>query len=269
MHISDNFEEAKRNAISFSKSQKDYPSNYFITTQKNFKDLKDFFKQLNLAKGLKYVILRKPFSERDDLDILVNDYYLFKKISDCHSYKKKNYNFISNSGDPVDENGIKVSNYVKINHKKIRIDVRFIGDNYFDSNWQKKILITRKLGSLYFVPNKENFIYSLIYHIVFHKGYIDQKYLNILRSKLRLKKIDLQILKMKINSYLSRNKYKITRPSDLTIPITRHLNNSELDDEFLLIEDQIYSRNFSGVNKMIYNLIKYQKKNFLLKKKIF
>ena len=84
--------------------------------------------------------MRDQNSEKEDIDILVNDYFLFKRISDCHSYKNKNLNFISNSGDPFDDGGFKVSNYIKINDKFVKLDVRYVGDGYFDTNWQKNIL---------------------------------------------------------------------------------------------------------------------------------
>ena len=114
VHIADNFEEAKKNKIFLSKSNKDYPAKYFINTQFNYKNKNEFFDKLNNYKKLKYVVLRDRRHVNDDLDILTNDFYLFKRVSDCHSYKLKNLKFISNFGDPVEENGIKVSNYIMI-----------------------------------------------------------------------------------------------------------------------------------------------------------
>ena len=91
IHISDNFEESKRNAIFFSKSIKNFPAAYFFQTQNIFRSEKEFFKKLNKNKKLKYVVLRQRKSKNDDIDILVNDYFIFKRTSDCHSYKKKKF----------------------------------------------------------------------------------------------------------------------------------------------------------------------------------
>ena len=63
-------------------------------------------------------------------------------------------------------------------------------------------------------------------------------------------------------------KYRITRPLDLTIPVIRKLNNFNLNSEIKLIQGQIKSRNFSGVNKMLYNLLKFQNIFLFLKKEI-
>ena len=75
-------------------------------------------------------------------------------------FKNKNLNFISNSGDPLDDGGFKVSNYIKINDKVVKLDVRYVGDGYFDINWQKNILKDRRYYKGGYVPNKENFIYE-------------------------------------------------------------------------------------------------------------
>jgi uncharacterized protein YejL (UPF0352 family) len=268
IHISDNFEESKRNAFFLSKSKFDYPAVYFTNTQNIFSSKKDFFRKLNKVKKLKYVILRDQLSENDDIDILVNNYYLFKRISDCHSYKHKNLNFISNSGDPVEENGIKVSNFIKVKNKIIKLDIRFIGDGYLDTKWQKNILHNKVFRLGRYVPSPKDYIYNLMYHIVYHKGFIDKKYQNILKKKLHFKNIHFMMIKTKINEYLKINRYKVTRPSDLTIPVLYNLNNKLLNSEIDLIQNQIIKRNFSGANKMLFNLFKYQKIIIFFKKKI-
>ena len=53
--------------------------------------------------------------------------------------------------------------------------------------------------------------------------------------------------------------YKYKRPSDLTMPITFELNSILIKEELCRIKDQIKIRNFSGANKMMFNLIKFQK----------
>jgi len=54
-------------------------------------------------------------------------------------------------------------------------------------------------------------------------------------------------------------KYKVTRTSDLTIPITQEIDSYLIKKEINLLSSQIESRNFSAVNKMIFNIIKFQK----------
>ena len=258
IHISYNFEESKRNAIFFSSSKKNYPAKYFFKSQTVFDNKKDFFLRLNKSRKLKYVVLRKQISEKDDIDILVNDYFLFKRISDCHSYKLKDLNFISNSGDPIDEGGFKVANYIRIKDEVVKLDVRFIGDGYMDQNWQKTILKNRKLVGFQYIPDDEDLKFSLIYHIVYHKGRIADKYKDYLKKNFKLEKIKLEYLKEKINSFMSSKQYKFERPSDLTMPITFKIDELFFKDELKFVKNQIENRNFSGANKMILNIYKYQ-----------
>jgi hypothetical protein len=259
VHISDNFEEAKRNSILLSRSKNDYPAKYFLQTQHIYDDKKTFFKKLNRSKKLKYVLLRDQKSKFDDLDILVNDYFLFKRISDCHSYKLKNLNFISNAGDPYEDYGFKVANYVKTKNGILKIDVRFIGDGYFDTKWQRNIIKSRKFRFGIYHPNDDNKFYSILYHIIYHKGFIDKKYLNYLKKKLKTRNLNLELIKENLKKFLLMKKYKVTRTSDLTIPITQEIDSYLIKKEINLLSSQIESRNFSAVNKMIFNIIKFQK----------
>ena len=153
-----------------------------------------------------------------------------------------------------------------IKNKALNLDVRYINDDYYDVKWQKKILENRKYFSGYFVPNRENKLYTLIYHIVYHKGYIDKKYTKILKKN--LKNFNFLFIKDKIDRYLKLKNYKLTRPKDLTIPVIFKLSNLLLDKEINLIKTQISQRNYSGVNKMIFNIIKFQKFSVYLNIKI-
>ena len=97
-----------------------------------------------------------------------------------------------------------------------------------------------------------------MYHIVYHKGYIDRKYNKILKKHFKLKILDLETIKETINDYLKLKNYKVTRSSDLTIPITYPVNKILLIKEIKQIRSQIEKRNFSGANKMILNVIRFQ-----------
>ena len=85
----------------------------------------------------------------------------------------------------------------------------------------------------------------------------------------KLKSVNFEKIAMMIDNYLISKKYKITRPLDLTIPVISQLNEFSMNEEIQLIKNQIESRNFSGANKMIYNLVKFQKSTLYFKKRIF
>ena len=61
---------------------------------------------------------------------------------------------------------------------------------------------------------------------------------------------------------------KLAGGSDLTIPVTYRLNNLLIINEFQSIKKQIESRNFSGANRMIYNLFRFQKSKVYFSKTV-
>ena len=62
--------------------------------------------------------------EHADIDILTNNYFLFKAISGGKSRK----------GPMVEDGGYKVCNKVRINNVEVDVDVRHMGDNYYCTN---------------------------------------------------------------------------------------------------------------------------------------
>ena len=85
----------------------------------------------------------------------------------------------------------------------------------------------------------------------------------------KLKIVNLNDVTKIVDNYLLPKKYKITRPLDLTIPVTYQLDSFNTKNEISLVKDQIDNRNFSGANKMLYNLLKFQKYNIYFQKRIF
>ena len=72
----------------------------------------------------------------------------------------------------------------------------------------------------YYIPDKENKIYSLIYHIVYHKGYIDRKYINI--KKTFKYENDFFMIKKKINQYLTKKIIKLQ--DQMILQFLLHIN---------------------------------------------
>ena len=255
IHIADNFEEAKRNSFYLSRTKNNFPYSYFVKSQYQHKTIKSVFDKLNKEKKLKYVVLRDKKNSQDDIDILCNNFFLFKRAIDGQSFKHKSLSFLSNTGDPLEDYGFKVSNFIKVKDREICVDIRSVGDGYFDNKWQLELIKNRIKYSNYFVSSKKNNLLSTIYHIVYHKGYKDQKYDMYLKSNLRKNHINLDYLKNYIDKYLKSKNYFITRPSDLTIPIIFKMSKDDYIKEFKHINHQIEKNNFSGANKMMFNLL--------------
>ena len=185
IHISDNFEEAKRNAFYISRNKNNYPYKYFTKSQFKHQSLSNLVDGLNKNKKLKYIFIRNRLDKSGDIDVLCNNYFLFKKEIDGQSFKHKNLRLISNSGDPVEDYGFKVANFAKIKNEEICFDVRYLGDNYLCEHWQKELLNRRTKYQNHYTLSFNDKLYTLIYHIVYHKGYIDKKYHPILKKNLK------------------------------------------------------------------------------------
>ncbi|WP_026507433.1 hypothetical protein [Butyrivibrio sp. MC2013] len=64
-----------------------------------------------------------------------------------------------------------------------RIDIRYIGDNYYDSKWEQSMLLNRKMGPYgFYVLDMEDYYYSLCYHEVYHKKELRDDYIVKLSS---------------------------------------------------------------------------------------
>ena len=69
-----------------------------------------------------------------------------------------------------------VRNYIYVANKYIPIDIRYIGDKFFDINLQRKMLQNRTKFKNFYVPDKETHLFSLIYHALVHKNNISNNY---------------------------------------------------------------------------------------------
>jgi hypothetical protein len=114
--------------------------------------------------NLPYVILRgydelinnEPIK---DIDFLAEDFRKFARIINLVPNKYKPY-----------------KGHIFLQGQKISIDIRFIGDGYYDSLWQKNILLNRKFISFISVPSPIDYFFSLLYHVLVHKNGKSHKY---------------------------------------------------------------------------------------------
>lgn len=133
-----------------------------------WESLEKFFYVLN--ETLQYVVLRNfeklpneyIDKEHGDIDILVKD--LKQIIYKTNAIK-------------VHQDTYRVHYKIKIAGKYVFFDFRYVGDNYYDENWQINILKdrTKSLGGFY-IPSDKDYFYSLIYHALIHKKNISDDY---------------------------------------------------------------------------------------------
>lgn len=175
-----------------------------ITGHENWKSFEELFYFLNSVEP--YVILRNHeeinnlMNENDDVDFLVNNH---QKIALFLNAKK------------MSKGTQRVNYQIIVNNRPIRIDLRYIGDDYFDIFWQSNCLKNRILSeNNIYILDEINSYYTLIYHSLIHKRTVPEKYLekfNLLECQ----------LKDKLYKFMYDFDYKMVEPRDITLYFNR------------------------------------------------
>ncbi|MBP5461137.1 MAG: methyltransferase domain-containing protein [Lachnospiraceae bacterium] len=171
-------------------------------------DLKEFWNKL---AGLQYVVLRNfenmldDLNHEGDIDLLVNSSKEFVSATDAVALSSQatGYNY-----------------QVKMGEDYIPVDLRVVGDGYYDSEWEKRMLETRKAREDFFVLEDESYKYSILYHCVMHKKVIPEKYKEYLVKNNVNGERDLI---EKLTSYMRENNYRYTVPLDEGVTINRKM----------------------------------------------
>lgn len=233
-HASDSIQESYDNLESLTFNVHRVPIRYWEAWRPKFSTLEVFFEQLNRTDGLEYVVLRNfenfpgqaTLAEHPDIDILVNDYYLFKRVTGGIGYKHKLPNSSHSSGPAYEYGGYKVANKVMIGGQDLTVDVRFVGDDYYDAKWQLSILRNRVRRGCFFVPDSTNLFYSLLYHALVHKRRLSEDYRDRL-TRMACDLRDVEVEKVQYNerefwalldTYMGKAGYRYVRPRELNIP---------------------------------------------------
>lgn len=153
--------------------------NICMLCQKNWLSIEEIFDALN-KENANYLVMRNYecfasgevfLNSHDDIDLLCDNINQIKRILDT---RKRFWIPTINSY------------YIKFNNLKVNVDIRFIGDGYYDENWQKEMLKNKRIvQSQVYVMAKEDYFYSLIYHAIFQKYYLSDEYLQKLKNMSR------------------------------------------------------------------------------------
>ena len=226
IHATDNIEEARIQLMLLLRKKYD---NYLILNEisiiekeynenligcKGWKSLEEVFDVLNMT--INYVILRNFENIQDEMDSLHPDI-------DVLTDNKANAISILNAQKTFQKK-YRVQYKVLIDNKNINFDLRFTGDDYYDSNWQKNILSTRIKEDFYYRPTDVNYFYSLLYHALLHKPKFGFDYerrlleLNDSYSFVSSRKY-FSVLDMfnELEEFISTHRYCITYPNDFSV----------------------------------------------------
>lgn len=135
-----------------------------ILGENGWSSLKELF---DIMRHTEYVVLRKhetlpyDYLEGDhDIDILCGS---LREMVLLTGAKKRNI-------------GIS-SYYIEVNGDIVDFDIRFIGDSYLDSQWEKTIIVNRTYRNGISIMDDENQLFSILYHALTQKDEVSNYYM--------------------------------------------------------------------------------------------
>lgn len=106
--------------------------------------------------------------------------------------------------------------------KWIDLDIRCVGDGYYDSRWQKEMLRRRVYDARgFYRMDEENYFYSLLYHGLYQKDSLSDEYAGRLRQMQRSLKKDLRVteqtvsgMEKQLTDFMRQRNYCYTKTRD-------------------------------------------------------
>jgi hypothetical protein len=206
-----------------------------ITGSSGWDSLEQFFYFINAVEP--YLVLRnfieldKKIEEIDDIDLLVNNRQKFALFSNAVKMSK----------------GAERANYsILVDKQKLYIDLRYIGDNYFDQFWQQDCMNNKVLHDKgFYIMDEENQYFSLLYHALIHKKIMPEKY----------KKYFIfsnEELRNKLYKFMFKKGYLMVEPNDITLNFNKENGG---DIKFSRPRRLRNKKGFSGfIKKILYKL---------------
>ena len=144
--------------------------------------------------------------EHLDIDILTDDYYAVKNIVGGDSVEIHNR---------YEDGGYRILNWIVVGGKRIMMDIRYVGDNYYSKQFESDMLATKKFDHSrgIWIPNEEYHKYGLIYHALIHKHSISNTYKNIFSNMGH----SLSELPSILNDWMNKKNYKFIVPNDKSV----------------------------------------------------
>lgn len=194
--------------------------------QKVWHSIEEIFTTLN-NHGCNYIVMRNFecfmtghvfINGHDDIDLLCDDP---RKVCKILNTKRRFFFPTVNSY------------YIQYNDDTVQVDIRFIGDGYYDIKWQKEMLKQKIcIASNIYVMDCQNYFYSLIYHAIIQKHSLSDEYLKKLIDmsyKLDMTCSSKEELLNELFRFMKKRKYFVTMTRDPGII----LNFSNIDKNFI------------------------------------
>ena len=198
--------------------------------KKGWNSLKEMFAMMN--ESLKYVVLRnfevlpdEFYSDlHGDIDFLVEDLDRTVSLLGCKKVFDEEH---------------RVHYTVRVDHEDVYVDLRYLGDDYYDEAWEREILDSAVLvNSSFYAPCDKQHYYSLAYHVFFHKTHISPDYYGkLLATCGELVVNSMDDTYRYLTAFLEDGGYAYTKPIDKSVFYDeRYLPDLNLLSEFRLLK---------------------------------
>ncbi len=120
------------------------------------------------------------------------------------------------------------SGTVSVSGQTHHINIRFIGDGYFASSWEKDMLDRRVIDQDVYTPCTEDFFFSLLYHTKIHQINLNDLHVQVLKKLAATLEFDWfpsekmssnQDIGSILSGYMRANKYYYERPIDQNVQV--------------------------------------------------
>lgn len=119
---------------------------------------------------------------------------------------------------------------ITVDDETVELDLRCIGDNYYDSKWEADMLSNRIEYENFYAISDENYLYSMIYHSLVHKFEIKEKHISAIKEYVDFNSTDelFDILAV----FMNEKGYGVVRPLDMGVEYNKSnakkLKNTQL-----------------------------------------
>ena len=198
--------------------------------------LHDFFDYCNDISS--YVVLGDVEPGVFDIDFLVED----------------RRRFAAHIGARKCSSGFQRANYeITIQGRAVPVDIREVGDGYFDGCWQRDVLKSRVLGiNGFYIPSEEHLFWTKCYHALIHRRKVPLKYESML-SPLDEKKDGLY-------RFMMDSGYKMEEPLDVTL-----FFNSDNGGSIKFTKERRWRQSNKRLNKIKLRLFYFLSRLFRIK----
>ncbi len=115
-----------------------------------------------VLRGFETLPINNP---ENDLDVLTDNHQRFASVLGATQLSHQSY-----------------KGRFRVNNEDVSLDIRFIGDKYYDIAWAKEMLQTKINRNGVFVPRKDHYFFSLLFHAKVQKPKVKTKYIGVLNE---------------------------------------------------------------------------------------